>query len=100
MIRLRINCTRTQWITLILAGVFGTIAFIVVPETYAPVLLARRAKRLRHETGNWALHAKHEETRVDLKDIGNKYLLRPARMMVLEPILALFTLYLSFVFGQ
>ncbi|KAK3713376.1 hypothetical protein LTR37_008568 [Vermiconidia calcicola] len=90
----------TQWITLILAGVFGTIAFIVVPETYAPVLLARRAKRLRHETGNWASHAKHEETRVDLKDIGNKYLLRPARMMVLEPILALFTLYLSFVFGQ
>lgn len=91
---------RTQWLTLIMACFFGTIVFIVVPETYAPVLLARRAKRLRHETGNWALHAKHEERRVDLKEIAQKYLTRPAKMMFQEPILALMTIYLSFVFGE
>ena len=83
-----------------MAFFFGTIAFIVVPETYAPVLLALRARRLRHETQNWALHAKHEERKVDLGDIAYRYLLRPARMMILEPILTLITLYLSFVFGQ
>jgi len=63
----------TQWITLILAAFFGTLNFVVVPETYAPVLLARRAKRLRHETGNWALHAKHEERKINVREIGDKY---------------------------
>lgn len=82
-----------------MAAFFGTVAFIFVPETYGPVLLSRRAKRLRHETGNWALHAKHEERKVDIKEIAYRYLARPARMMILEPILSLFTLYLSFTFG-
>ncbi len=91
---------RTQWITLILAGFLGTIAFIFVPETYAPVLLSQKAARLRHETGNWALHAKHEERKVDFNEIATKYLVRPAKMMFLEPILALLTFYMSFVFGM
>jgi multidrug resistance protein len=90
----------TQWITLIMACFFGILNFFVFPETYAPVLLARRAKKLRYETGNWALHAKHEERKVDLKDIAHRYLTRPAKMFVMEPILALLTLYLSFVFGE
>lgn len=82
-----------------MCGLFLTLALIFVPETCAPVLLARRAKRLRFETGNWALHAKHEERRVDFKEIATKYLSRPAKMMIQEPILALITIYLSFVFG-
>ena len=90
----------TQWITLIMACFFGILNFFIFPETYPPVLLARRAKRLRHETGNWALHAKHEERQVDLKDIANRYLARPAKMFFMEPILSLLTFYLSFVFGK
>ena len=90
----------TQWITLIMAVFFGTLNLFIFPETYGPVLLARRAKRLRYETGNWALHAKHEERRVDLKDIATRYLTRPAKMMILEPILSSLTFYLSFVFGK
>lgn len=89
----------TQWITLILAGFFGMVAFINVPETYAPVLLVRRAKKLRKETGNYGLYAKHEETKVNFKDIFNRYLARPSKMLCLEPILSLVTLYLAFVFG-
>lgn len=89
----------TQWITLILATFFGTLTFIVVPETYAPVLLSRRADRLRHETGNWALHAKHEERKISIREIADKYLSRPARMFVQEPILALVTIYMAFVYG-
>jgi MFS family permease len=40
----------TAWITLIMAALFWTIGLIFVPETYAPVLLQRRAKRIRYET--------------------------------------------------
>lgn len=47
----------TAWITMIMAATAGLIGLFVLPETYAPVLLQRKAARLRLETKNWALHA-------------------------------------------
>lgn len=75
---------------------------IVVPETYAPVLLQRRAKKVRYETRNWAIHSKHDENQVDFKSVVQKYLARPFAMLVLEPILLLVTIYVgrySYRFG-
>ena len=89
----------TQWFTMIIAGFFGTIGFFVIPETYAPVLLTRRAKKRRFETKNWALHAEAEESPMDLRIIAEKYLLRPFKMAVLEPILILVTIYMSVIYG-
>ena len=31
---------------------------LLCDESYAPTLLVYKARRLRQETGNWALHAK------------------------------------------
>lgn len=89
----------TQWITLIMAGFFGSLAWLGSQETHGPTLLTWRARRLRHSTGNWALHARHEESEINLKEIAQKYLERPIKMLVLEPILTLVTLYLAFVYG-
>ena len=83
-----------------MAALFGIIAFVLVPETFAPVLLARKAKRLRHSTEDWAIHAKHEEKGISLKDIVESFLMRPSKMLVLEPILVLITLYLAFIYGE
>lgn len=73
--------------------------FFFVSETFDPVLLQQRAKHLRYETKNWALHAKSEENLVDLKVIAHNYLLRPFVMLALEPILVLVTLYMGFIYG-
>lgn len=89
----------TQWINLIMAGLMGSIGFFVVPETYAPVLLQRKAKKLRYQTRNWAIHAPADEKEVNLKEIAEKYLLRPFKMLALEPILVLITLYMSLIYG-
>ncbi len=89
----------TAWITLIMAALFGTIALIFVPETYAPVILQRRAKKIRYETKNWAVHAKADESKVEARDIIVKYLFRPLTMLVLEPILVLLTLYMALIYG-
>ncbi|SMQ49441.1 unnamed protein product [Zymoseptoria tritici ST99CH_3D7] len=89
----------TQWITMIMAALFGTIGFIIIPETYAPVLLQRRAKKLRYKTRNWAIHAPADEKQIDLKQIGEQYMLRPFKMLALEPILVLVTLYMSLIYG-
>ncbi|KAL4988356.1 major facilitator superfamily domain-containing protein [Aspergillus falconensis] len=89
----------TAWITLIASGSFGAIAWFVVPETYHPVLLQRRAARLRKETGNQNLHAFLDHHKPTFGDIVRKYLFRPVQMLMLEPILILITLYLALVYG-
>lgn len=89
----------TQWITMIMAALFGIIGFLVIPESFAPVLLQRKAKKLRFERKNWALHAKAEESQINFKEIAQKYLLRPFAMLAMEPILLLITIYMSFIYG-
>jgi MFS transporter, DHA1 family, multidrug resistance protein len=89
----------TAWITLILAGFFGGIAFVVIPETSAPKILQLKASRLRHRTRNWALHSKMDEEPLDAKRIVTVYLIRPFEMLVKEPILALMTAYMSYIYG-
>ncbi|KAI2789497.1 Citrinin biosynthesis cluster MFS transporter mrr1 [Penicillium oxalicum] len=89
----------TAWITLITSSFFGLLALFIVPETYAPKLLQQRAARLRRETKNWALHSFLDEHEPSLAEIGQKYLLRPLQMLVMEPILICMTIYLALVYG-
>lgn len=74
------------------------LAGLVIDESYAPVLLLRKARQLRYETGNWALHAKHEEWNVSLYEMSRKYLVRPFQLLV-NPVCFLMCFYASFVYG-
>lgn len=89
----------TSWIILIMAVLFGGIGVFVIPETSAARILQIRAKKLRYETNNWALHAKADEVRIDARSIMRVYLVRPFKMFFQEPILALMTAYMSFIYG-
>lgn len=89
----------TAWITLILASFFGTLACLICSESYAPVLLQRKAAKIRFETKNWAIHAPADENRINMKEIVHKYLFRPFLMLILEPILVLITIYMAFIYG-
>jgi hypothetical protein len=74
------------------------LGILTVDESYPPVLLVRKAQRLRHESGNWALHAKHEEWDVSFRELANKYLIRPF-VILATPITACMAAYASFVYG-
>jgi DHA1 family multidrug resistance protein-like MFS transporter len=89
----------TEYLTAIMGFFFGTVGFILVPESYPPTLLQQRAKKIRFETRNWAIHAKADEMQIDLKSISNKYIIRPFAMLFLEPILALVTIYMALIYG-
>ncbi len=89
----------TAWLTLFMAAASLLLAVLFVPETYAPVILSRRAKRRRYETKNWALHAKIDEQQTNLHDTITRYLFRPIQMLAQEPILLLITLYMAFIYG-
>ena len=89
----------TAWCTLIMSALFGTIGLCVIPETSPQRILQYRAKRLRFETGNWALHAKADENPITLHTIVHIYLKRPWVMIVQEPVLAFMTAYMSYIYG-
>ncbi|KAJ5570009.1 MFS multidrug transporter [Penicillium hispanicum] len=89
----------TAWITLIMAAFFGLLGLFLVPETFGPVILTSKARRLRFKTKNWAIHAAAEEQQVELSNIVQRYLLRPFRMLLQEPTLTLITLYMGFIYG-
>ena len=90
----------TAWITMIISAFFGVVAYFTCAESYPPVLLQRKAAKRRFETKNWALHAPADEHLVDTYQIIHTYLYRPFLMMLMEPILILITLYMSFIFGM
>ena len=89
----------TAWLTLILTGVFGAAALVCMRETSAARILQVRARRLRKQTGNQKLHAKADEQPLTLSRLATVYLIRPFVMLALEPILALVTAYMSFLYG-
>lgn len=89
----------TAWITLIMTVLFGAVGFFLIPETSAARILQIKAKRLRYQTKNWALHAKADENRVNAKTLITVYLVRPFVMIGKEPILALMTTYMSILYG-
>ncbi|KAI6834910.1 MFS general substrate transporter [Hortaea werneckii] len=88
----------TQYITGIFQMFILVLDIIVLDESYPAALLVSKAQRLRHQTGNWALHAKHEEWDVSLNELANKYLVRPFQLLM-TPICFLVALYASFVYG-
>ncbi|KAK5118774.1 hypothetical protein LTR85_007980 [Meristemomyces frigidus] len=88
----------TQYITGIFQMLVLALDILILDESYPASLLVSKAQRLRHETGNWALHAKHEEWDVSLKELSEKYLVRPFQLLR-TPICLLVALYASFVYG-
>ncbi|KAH8800235.1 major facilitator superfamily domain-containing protein [Xylogone sp. PMI_703] len=85
--------------TTILGFTSFTLTTLFLKESFYPVVLVKKAQYLRRATQNWAIHAKFEEIEIDLRALLEKNLLRPVRMLIQEPILAMCGLYVSFVYG-
>lgn len=86
-----------EWITLIWAALIFTAILFIMPETYAPVLLQWKAASLRKIIGDDRYVSPLEVRKESLfqRIIHNLY--RPFVMFAYEPIVVLFTLYLSVV---
>lgn len=95
----RLGWRWTSWITLIMAVVVGAVGLLTIPETSAARILQIRAAKLRKETGNSEYHAQVDANKLTLERVMTVYLIRPFKMVVQEPILALVTAYLSFLYG-
>ncbi|KAF2769356.1 MFS general substrate transporter [Teratosphaeria nubilosa] len=86
------------WIALIIAG-FTWPFLLLMPETFGPIILKRKAQRLRKETGNEKIVAPVELEKQDLRELVVRVLTRPVRMFLFETMCLTTCLYLSVVYG-
>lgn len=92
-----------RWVEGFLAACGGMVWLMMamaIPETYAPVLLRRRAERLSHLTGHvYRSKIDLDRGRVPLSRLLKVSLSRPLVFLLREPIVLLFALYIAIVYG-
>ncbi|KAJ5173278.1 spermine transporter [Penicillium capsulatum] len=88
-----------HWTNMAFAGVI-LIVVGLIPETYAPVILKRRAAKLRKETGNENIVTEQEQHKLTLHDIARTSLIRPITMILTEPVLDLMCMYIVLIYSM
>ncbi|CAL8576335.1 hypothetical protein XPA_002222 [Xanthoria parietina] len=76
-----------------LSGVF------FLRETYPAKLLHVKAKKLRRETGNEALHTEYEHPERSLFTVLQNAMVRPFRLLGTQPIVQVMALYAAYLYG-
>lgn len=87
------------WIQLLIAGVVYILITFTVPETYAPAILAKRAKKMREKTGDKD-HVTEQD--LDIRTFSERlgiFLVRPFQLLFGEPIVLFVALYMSVLYG-
>jgi multidrug resistance protein len=87
------------WLQLILAGCAYILITFTVPETYAPIILAKRAKKIRAKTGDDS-HITEQD--LDLRPLNERlriFLIRPFQLLFGELIVFLVAIYMSVLYG-
>lgn len=87
-----------DWIALIIAGAVLVYVLLFQPETYQPVLLGWKAKHLRQLTGDDRYQVEEHATAHTLGRRLLKNIYRPFTMTFTEPIILIFSLYLTIIY--
>ncbi|KAI1019223.1 hypothetical protein LB503_009232 [Fusarium chuoi] len=91
---LKLGWRWTAWLTLIGGIIFGSVAFLLTPETSEVVILRQRSKGNTSVTPS-RIHRPERSISIFVQS----YLTKPVRMFVREPILIFFTIYMSLAYG-
>ncbi|KZT30674.1 MFS general substrate transporter [Neolentinus lepideus HHB14362 ss-1] len=87
------------WILTIYAGACWVQILLTIPETYEPMLLVKKARQRRKETGDERYYAQFEKQKTTIAKKIERILARPFRVLFREPMLIAITLYMSFIYG-
>ncbi|KAJ4303892.1 hypothetical protein N0V88_001492 [Collariella sp. IMI 366227] len=87
------------WLITILAGVITVFTFFTLKESYAPVILERRAARLRKETGNMELRSQFADRSVTPRDKFKAAIVRPIKLLTRAPIVTSMAFYVAVTYG-
>ncbi|KAJ5581103.1 MFS general substrate transporter [Penicillium hetheringtonii] len=89
-----------EGVVAIFSGVLAIALIFLLPETYAPVLLRKRATRLSKRTGKvYRSMLDVEQGKKSAREVFKVALSRPWVLLFREPIVLLLSIYLSIVYG-
>ncbi|RMZ39521.1 caffeine resistance protein 5 [Aspergillus flavus] len=93
--------TWTIWQLIWVSGFAAVLLFFLLPETYGPNILYRRARRIRHlsQNSDFCSEAELELRQIPPTDILFEALVRPFQLCFLEPIVLVMNVYISLVYG-
>ncbi|VUC30762.1 unnamed protein product [Clonostachys rosea] len=86
------------WLVAIMGAAISVAMVLVMRESYAPVILERRTKKLRKETGNEQLRSKLDEG-LTSRQLFTLSIVRPVKLLVFSPICTVFAVYIMMVYG-
>lgn len=89
----------TFYVLLIWAGVMLASIIFLVPETYHPVLLRRKAEKLRQETGDERWKAPIEKLQRSVSQTVLLSMKRPVLLLVLEPMCLCLCIFSAILLG-
>ncbi|CAF1377491.1 unnamed protein product [Adineta steineri] len=88
-----------QGIMAIFTGILSIIGIVGLPETYAPVLLYRRAEKLRKITDLFYRSKFEAKSQVTLSHLLKISFSRPWIFLFREPIVLFFAIYMAVIYG-
>jgi len=93
------NWRWTYYVLLIWSGVLYLLLYFFVPETYHPVLLRNKARKIRKETGDERYKAPMEMTNKSIRRTMMLSLYRPFQLLVLEFMVLSLCLFSAILLG-
>lgn len=88
----------SMWLTGLLCMTVSVVNLWLMTETFFPVVEQSIVKNERLESGFWGLHCEQDKWRLSFDEFVHIHLLRPI-LMLITPIIFLFVIYASFVYG-
>ncbi|OJJ70025.1 hypothetical protein ASPBRDRAFT_76652 [Aspergillus brasiliensis CBS 101740] len=94
--------TTWRWVfyaTSIADGVIQVAGLFFLQETYAPIILKRRAQKLRKETADTDYQTEFERQNKTFGQIMRGALIRPFRLLSTQPIVQALAAYMAYIYG-
>jgi MFS family permease len=88
------------WSTSIADLLIQAVGLFVLKETFAPVLLERKATKLRKETGNNTYYTEWEKPDHKTGGVVRTALSRPFKILGTQPIMQVLSVYMAFLSGM
>ncbi|KAK4077092.1 uncharacterized protein Triagg1_4059 [Trichoderma aggressivum f. europaeum] len=89
----------TYYVLLIWAGVMWVAIVVLVPETYHPILLRNKARKLRKDTGDDRWLAPSEKTQKTVVQAVGTSLQRPFQLLIFEPMCLSLCIFTAILLG-
>ncbi|KAJ8125894.1 hypothetical protein O1611_g7743 [Lasiodiplodia mahajangana] len=86
------------WLVAIVGGAFTLAGFFILQESYSPVLLERKARKLRESTGNNAYRSKLDSGKSNGQML-KEALIRPMKLLIFSPPVTLMSIYIAILYG-